>query len=110
MSDHQDPQLPPHDDDFDDTRRVFAVPVSYIVSAEIYILAHDIVEARKTARDLNLNDNIVIEPEHFYVDATDRVKLLDVIPAVIDLVTVHPVNVTDYDPTDHPDWCPVPTA
>jgi hypothetical protein len=98
--------LPP----LDTTRRVFNVPVTYTVTATLYVLATDLAAARKLASATDLSELIGFDDEYVWVDYDGWLKFDDIRPDTILAEDAKPVSPDDYDPKDHPYWCPVGKA
>lgn len=97
--------LPPHPTD---SLRVFRVPIALTVHGSLFVLADDLVEARRQARLADVNDHFDFNGETIWIpngDDVNRLQFLDVVVSVVDLSGIIP---SGRPANEHPDFLPEP--
>lgn len=106
MNDNQPAAKPQRDSD---DRRVFRVPIVLTVTADLFVLAPDLTEARRQAKLADANDYFDFNPETIWIpdgEDTERLRFTDVVVSVVDLSGIIPDQ--SRKPNDHPDFIILP--
>ena len=89
-------------------RRIFRVPLALTVRADLFVLADDLVEARRQAKLADASRYYDFRPDLIWIpdgEDTRRLKFTDVIVSVVDLSGITP---TTAPANSHPDFMPQP--
>jgi hypothetical protein len=93
-------------------RRVFAIPIALTIKATVYVLAHDLREARSAASRLRekgleeglIADYVTLEPHAIRTHDNAIIHFDDLELSVIDISGTHIVSADTYQPSTHPMW------
>ena len=90
----------------DTTRQVYVVPVTYLLSTRMYVLATDLEAAREAAAtmtDSDLDALLGFTDDTVWVDNEERIDISDLTPNSVEIDQVR-LDWTGRAPSDHPDW------
>lgn len=87
--------------------KLFVVPVTYAVTARVYVLAHDAREAERKALDTDYDELLYLGDNLLQTNGEGRIEFDDYDVSSVDLTSIK-LDTTSRDPREHPDWQSLP--